>query len=95
MKKERKPIIQKIEFDEKTKEPIKIQLQGDEIAEQIAEEMLVTAPEPVTLAADEERSYKISLYKQDIDLILQSLRAANVPQDDYDRIYEIIGKAEM
>ena len=38
MKKERKPIIQKIEFDEKTKEPIKIQLQGDEFAEQIVVE---------------------------------------------------------
>lgn len=74
---------------------IQAQIHIDEIAEQIAEEMLVTAPEPVTLAADEERSYKISLYKQDIDLILQSLRAANVPQDDYDRIYDIIGRAEM
>ena len=74
---------------------IQAQIHIDEIAEQIAEEMLVTVPEPVTLAADEERSYKISLYKQDIDLILQSLRAANVSQDDYDRIYEIIGRAEM
>lgn len=74
---------------------IEEQIHIDEIAEELAEEMIVTAPEPLTLVADEERSYKISLYKQDIDLILQSLRAANVPQDDYDRIYEIIGRAEM
>lgn len=74
---------------------IEEQVHIDEIAEELAEEMIVTAPEPETIAADEERPYKISLYKNDIDLILQSLRAANIPQDDYDRIYEIIGKAEL
>ncbi len=74
---------------------IEEQIHIDEIAEELVEEMLVTAPELETLAADEDRPYKISLYKQDIDLILHSLRAANVPQDDYERIYETIGKAEM
>ena len=74
---------------------IEEQIHIDEIVEELAEEMIVTAPEPKTLAADEERPYKISLYKNDIELILQSLRAANIPQDDYDRIYEIIGKAEL
>lgn len=74
---------------------IEEQIHIDEIVEELAEEMIVTAPEPKTLTADEERPYKILLYKNDIDLILQSLRASNIPQDDYDRIYEIIGKAEL
>ena len=74
---------------------IEEQVHIDELAEEFAEEMIVSASEPETLAADEERPYKISLYKQDIELILKSLRAANVPQDDYERIYETIGKAEM
>ncbi len=47
------------------------------------------------LRSDVERPYKIELYKDDIDVILSSLRAANVPQDTYDRIYETIGKADI
>lgn len=74
---------------------IEEQVHIDELAEEIAEEIIMTVPKLKTLATDEERPYKISLYKNDIDLILQSLRAANIPQDDYDRIYEIIGKAEL
>lgn len=75
------------------------QVHIDEISEVISDEMIAAAsdpgPEADTIASDEQRPYMVSLYKQDIDLILSSLRAADVPQDDYDRIYEIIGKAEF
>lgn len=67
----------------------------DEIAEELAEEMTVTAPKNSVERSDEQRPYKIELYKDDIDIILKSLRAANVPQDTYERIYETIGKADI
>ncbi len=67
----------------------------DEIAEELAEEMVVTAPKNAVERSDEQRLYKIELYKDDIDIILKSLRASNVPQDTYERIYETIGKADL
>ena len=57
--------------------------------------MFVTAPKNFFERSDEQRPYKIELYKDDIDIILKSLRAANVPQDTYERIYETIGKADL
>ena len=71
------------------------QVHIDEIAEELAEEMTETVPKSETVRADEHRPYKIELYKDDIDIILKSLRAADIPQDTYERIYEIIGKAEI
>lgn len=71
------------------------QVHIDEIAEELAEEMTETVPKSDTVRADEQRPYKIELYKDDIDIILKSLRAADIPQDTYDRIYETIGKAEI
>lgn len=71
------------------------QVSIDEIAEELAEEMTETVPKSETVRADEQRPYKIELYKDDIDIILKSLRAADIPQDTYDRIYETIGKAEI
>lgn len=71
------------------------QVRIDELAEELAEEMSETVPKSETVRADEERPYKIELYKDDIDIILKSLRAANVPQDTYERIYETIGKADL
>lgn len=67
----------------------------DEIAEELADEMVLTAPKSDVERSDEQRPYKIELYKDDIDIILQSLRAANVPQDTYERIYETIGRADI
>lgn len=70
---------------------------GEFLSEQISFDE-ITAPAEVhqsELRADVERPYKIELYKDDIDIILSSLRAANVPQDTYDRIYETIGKADI
>ncbi len=67
----------------------------DEIAEELAEEMVITAPKNDVERSDEQRLYKIELYKDDIDIILKSLRASNVPQDTYERIYETIGKADL
>lgn len=71
------------------------QVHIDEIAEELADEMVVTAPKNDIERSDEQRPYKIELYKDDIDIILKSLRAANVPQDTYERIYETIGKADI
>ena len=71
------------------------QIHIDEIAEELAEEMTETVPKSETDRSDEQRPYKIELYKDDIDIILKSLRAANVPQDTYERIYETIGKADI
>ena len=71
------------------------QVHIDEIAEELAEEMTETVPKSDTVRADEQRPYKIELYKDDIDIILKSLRAADIPQDTYERIYETIGKAEI
>lgn len=71
------------------------QVSIDEIAEELAEEMTETVPKSETVRADEQRPYKIELYKDDIDIILKSLRAADIPQDTYERIYETIGKAEI
>lgn len=71
------------------------QVHIDEIAEELADEMAVTAPKNDVERSDEQRPYKIELYKDDIDIILKSLRAANVPQDTYERIYETIGKADI
>ena len=71
------------------------QVHIDEIAEELADEMIVTAPKNDIERSDEQRPYKIELYKDDIDIILKSLRAANVPQDTYERIYETIGKADL
>lgn len=71
------------------------QVHIDEIAEELAEEMTETVPKSETERADEQRPYKIELYKDDIDIILKSLRTAKIPQDTYDRIYETIGKAEI
>ena len=63
--------------------------------DEIAEEMTETVPKSETVRADEQRPYKVELYKDDIDIILKSLRAADIPQDTYERIYEIIGRAEI
>lgn len=71
------------------------QVHIDEIAEELADEIVVTAPKNDIERSDEQRPYKIELYKDDIDIILKSLRAANVPQDTYERIYETIGKADL
>lgn len=71
------------------------QVHIDEIAEELADEMIVTAPKNDIERSDEQRPYKIELYKDDIDIILKSLRTANVPQDTYERIYETIGKADL
>lgn len=71
------------------------QVHIDEISEELADEMVVTAPESYVERSDEQRPYKIELYKDDIDIILKSLRAANVPRDTYERIYETIGKADI
>lgn len=71
------------------------QIHIDEISEEIAEEMIVTVPESIVERSDEQRPYKIELYKDDIDIILNSLKAANVSQDIYERIYETIGKADI
>lgn len=71
------------------------QVSIDEIAEELAEEMTETVPKSETVRTDEQRPYKIELYKDDIDIILKSLRAADIPQDTYERIYETIGKAEI
>ena len=71
------------------------QVHIDEIAEELADEMIVTAPKNDIERSDEQRPYKIELYKDDIDIILKSMRAANVPQDTYERIYETIGKADL
>lgn len=54
-----------------------------------------TAPKSDVERSDEQRPYKIELYKDDIDIILKSLRIANVSQDTYERIYETIGKADI
>ena len=71
------------------------QVHIDEIAEEIAEEMTETVPKSETDRADEQRPYKVELYKDDIDIILKSLKAADIPHDTYERIYETIGKAEI
>ncbi|MDE6132053.1 MAG: hypothetical protein K2G04_01560, partial [Oscillospiraceae bacterium] len=71
------------------------QVHIDEIAEEIAEEMTEIVPKSETDRADEQRPYKIELYKDDIDIILKSLKAADIPHDTYERIYETIGKAEI
>ncbi|MCM1380928.1 MAG: hypothetical protein NC085_12315 [Muribaculaceae bacterium] len=71
------------------------QVHIDELAEELAEEMAAEVPKSETVRADEQRPYKIELYKDDIDIILKSLKAADVPQDTYKRIYETIGKAEI
>ena len=71
------------------------QIHIDEIAEELAEEMAETVPKSETVRADEQRPYKIELYKDDIDIILKTLKAADIPQDTYERIYETIGKAEI
>ena len=71
------------------------QIHIDEIAEELAEEMAETVPKSETVRADEQRPYKVELYKDDIDIILKSLKAADIPQDTYERIYEIIGRAEI
>ena len=71
------------------------QIHIDEIAEELAEEMAETVPKSETVRADEQRPYKVELYKDDIDIILKSLKAADIPQDTYERIYETIGKAEI
>lgn len=71
------------------------QVSIDEIAEELSEEMTETVPKSETVRADEQRPYKIELYKDDIDIILKSLKAADIPQDTYERIYETIGKAEI
>lgn len=70
---------------------------GDFLSEQISFDEIVPPVEvhQSELRADVERPYKIELYKDDIEVILSSLRAANVPQDTYDRIYETIGKADI
>lgn len=70
------------------------QLQLEDI-EEIAEEITYTASESSAERSDEQRPYTIELYKDDIDIILKSLKAANVPQDIYKRIYETIGKADF
>lgn len=67
----------------------------DEIAEELAEEMTETVPKSETVRADEQRPYKVELYKDDIDIILKSLKAADIPHDTYERIYETIGRAEI
>lgn len=71
------------------------QIHIDEIAEELADEIAETVPKSETVRADEQRPYKVELYKDDIDIILKSLRAADIPQDTYERIYETIGKAEI
>ena len=71
------------------------QIHIDELAEDLAEEMTETVPKSETVRADEQRPYKVELYKDDIDIILKSLKAADIPQDTYERIYETIGKAEI
>ena len=71
------------------------QVHIDDIAEELAVEEVFTAPKTIAERSDEQRPYKIELYKDDIDIILKSLRAANVPQDTYERIYETIGKADL
>lgn len=71
------------------------QIHIDEIAEDLAEEMSETVPKSETVRTDEQRPYKVELYKDDIDIILKSLKAADIPQDTYERIYETIGRAEI
>lgn len=71
------------------------QVHIDEFADYLAEEMTETVPKSETVRADEQRPYKVELYKDDIDIILKSLKAADIPQDTYERIYETIGKAEI
>lgn len=71
------------------------QVHIDELAEYLAEEMTETVPKSETDLSDEQRPYKIELYKDDIDIILKSLKAADIPQYTYERIYEIIGRAEI
>ena len=71
------------------------QVHIDDIAEELAVEEVFTAPKTIAERSDEQRPYKIELYKDDIDIILKSLRAVNVPQDIYERIYETIGKADL
>lgn len=71
------------------------QVHIDDIAEELAVEEVYTAPKTIVERYDEQRPYKIELYKDDIDIILKSLRAANVPQNTYERIYETIGKADI
>ena len=71
------------------------QIHIDEIAEELAEEITEIVPKSETVRADEQRPYKVELYKDDIDIILKSLKAADIPQDTYERIYETIGKAEI
>lgn len=71
------------------------QVHIDDIAEELAVEEVFTAPQTIAERSDEQRPYKIELYKDDIDIILKSLRAANVPQDTYERIYETIGRADL
>ncbi len=63
------------------------QVHIDELADYLTEEMTETVPEREMIRADEQRPYKIELYKDDIDIILKSLKAADVPQDTYERIY--------
>ncbi len=71
------------------------QVHIDDIAEELAVEEVFTAPKTIAERSDEQRPYKIELYKDDIDIILKSLRAANIPQDIYERIYETIGRADL
>ena len=71
------------------------QVHIDELADYLSEEMTETVPKSETVRAYEQRPYKVELYKDDIDIILKSLKAADIPQDTYERIYETIGKAEI